>query len=281
MYPQITKKINFMNNNEEKRKGTTLLTVGFSIVAFVTGAYLFGGEYEDLEISESCNVLAFSLNGYLSTYIPSNALEYDLDITSSENIMDGISWAQNNPQIKSVLLSIDSGGGDAVAGEEVANALKEFDKPSVAVIRGLGASAAYWASTGADKIYTSKLSEVGGIGITASYLDETVKNSKDGYTYVNLVSAPYKDLGDPNKSLSTQERALIMRDIQKMHDIFVDDISINRNIERSDVDQMSDGMTFLGIDALSAGLTDEIGSLADATRYLEEQMGQGAEVCWF
>jgi len=244
--PSNYQKINFMNNNEEKRKGTTLLTVGFSIVAFVTGAYLFGGEYEDLEISESCNVLAFSLNGYLSTYIPSNALEYDLDITSSENIMDGISWAQNNPQIKSVLLSIDSGGGDAVAGEEVANALKEFDKPSVAVIRGLGASAAYWASTGADKIYTSKLSEVGGIGITASYLDETVKNSKDGYTYVNLVSAPYKDLGDPNKSLSTQERALIMRDIQKMHDIFVDDISINRNIERSDVDQMSDGMTFLG-----------------------------------
>src|SRR3989338_10419298 len=163
--------------NEEKqisRKKVLILVICVGIVAFI-GGYFFLDETDivDTISQENCNVLAFSIKGYLSTYIPKQPAEQEIDVSSSEDIVDGILLAQNDPEMKAIMLSIDSSGGDGVAGEEIATALESFDKPSVAVIRSIGASAAYWASTGADKIYASKISDVGGIGVTASYLNES------------------------------------------------------------------------------------------------------------
>ena len=61
-----------------------------------------------------------------------------------------------------------------------ANALKKANKPTITLIREGGASAAYMADSGADKIFASKNSDVGNIGVTMSYLDYVQKNKKDG-----------------------------------------------------------------------------------------------------
>jgi protease-4 len=195
--------------------------------------------------------------------------------------VDGILSAKDDDEIKAVILAIDSFGGDAVAGEEVANALKELGKPSVAVVRAVGASAAYWAATGADKIYASKLSDVGSIGVTSSYLDESVKNKKEGYTYNEISSAKYKNLGDPARPLSAEERALLQVDINKAHKVFVQAVVANRRLELSAVEKLANGLTYLGEDALTYGLIDGIGDVQAATKFLEEQIGAPAQVCWY
>ena len=278
-------KMSFMNESNISRKRALAFIVAVGVVAFVVGAFLYGGGTRDIltddtNTDDNCNVLAFSIKGYLSTYIPKQPAEQEIDVSSSEDIVDGILLAQNDPEMKAIMLSIDSSGGDGVAGEEIATALESFDKPSVAVIRSIGASAAYWASTGADKIYASKISDVGSIGVTASYLDESNKNAKDGYTFVELSSARYKDTGDPSKRLTQEEREILMSDLKKAHDVFVQDVATNRNLEVSAVQKLANGLTFIGEDALSYGLIDEIGDVASATKYLEEKIGEKAELCW-
>lgn len=251
------------------------------------GWYLgLGGEmkdlsWEDLEEDE-CNVLALNLNGYLTTYtLPLAEGEEASDLTTSTNLVDGILTAKDDDEIKAVILSIDSPGGDGVAGEEVANALKNLNKPSVAVVRGVGASAAYWAASGADKIYASKISDVGSIGVTSSYLDETIKNAKEGYTYTEISSAKYKNVGDPGRPLSAEERALWQADIDKAHQVFVEAVAANRQLELAAVQKLANGLTYLGEAALAHGLIDEIGDMAKATKFIEEQIGAPAQVCWY
>lgn len=276
-----------INGDISKRK--TLICVAIvGIVAFFAGSLLSNSGYvnfyedeSETGIGDSCNVLVLTANGYLTTYIPEEASEDWSDSSSSEYIMDGILLAQDDSNIKAVLLSIDSGGGDGVAGEEIANALRKLDKPSVAVIRSLGASASYWASTGADKIYASKISDVGSIAITASYLDETKKIESEGYQYTELSSGKYKDLGDPNRPLTAEERTIVLSDLRKAHDVFVQAVATNRNLEKSEVEKLANGLTYIGTDALSYGLIDEIGDLASATKYLEEQIGEKIELCWY
>ncbi|MDO8589974.1 MAG: signal peptide peptidase SppA [bacterium] len=271
--------------NEEKKiskKKVLILAVVIGVLAFLAGSYFS----EETTITDSlqqddCNVLAFSIKGYLSTYLPSQPEGQEVDVSSSEDIVYGILRAQNDPDIKAVMLSIDSPGGDGVAGEEIARALKSLDKPSVAVIRGIGASAAYWAATGADKIYASKISDVGGIGVTASYLNESNKNAKDGYTFVELSSAKYKDTGDPNKPLTQEEKEILLSDVRKAHNVFVKDVATNRGLELKAVESLANGLTYIGEDALKSGLIDEIGDITTATKYVEDQIGEKAEFCWY
>ena len=275
-----------MNENSVSRKKALLYIVIVGVIAFIAGSFLSDSYsyYEDDSVAgleDSCNVLVLSANGILSTYIPEQTTDDWSDVSSSEYITDGILSAQDDPDIKAVLLSIESSGGYGVAGEEIANALKRLDKPSVAVIRGVGASAAYWAATGADKIYASKISDVGSIAITASYLDETNKIAKEGYQYTELSSGKYKDLGDTGRPLTAEERAIVLSDLRKAHDVFVQVVATNRNLEKSEVEKLANGLTYVGTDALSYGLIDEIGDIATATKYLEEQIREKVELCWY
>lgn len=268
-----------------KKKTAIILIVIAAIVAFIAGSWVFMGDYYEEDtayIPESCNVLAFTMNGYLATYTTdATAEELEMDAVSSWHIADGIRHAEDYPNVKAVLLSIDSSGGDIPTGEEVANALKALEIPSVALIRSIGASAAYWAATGADTIFASRVSDVGSIGVTASYLDESRKDAQEGYSYVELTSAPHKDAGVPNRPLTAVEKAAITSDLKKIHEVFVDDVAANRNLEREKVAQLANGLTYLGVDALEYGLIDKLGDFTAATDYISEQIGEPVELCWY
>lgn len=267
-----------------KKRTAIILIVVTAIIALIVGAWAgsYEEEYADAGIPASCNVLVSTMNGYLATYTTdATAEELETDVVSSEYIVDAIQFANGNPQIKAFMLSIDSSGGDITTGEEIANALKAMDKPSVALIRSIGASAAYWSATGADTIFASRISDVGSIGVTASYLDESRKNTQEGYSYVELTSAPFKDAGVPNRPLSAQEKTAVLSDLKKIHEVFVDDVAANRNLERGKVAELANGLTYLGVDALEHGLVDKLGDLTAATNYIEEQIGEPVELCWY
>lgn len=275
-----------MNEKSLSKKTAIIYMILVGILAFTIGSLITSTipSYEGGSVSSvdnDCNVLGLTINGTLSTYLPEQISGEWGNISSSEYIVDGLSYAQESQNIKGVIISIDSTGGDGVAGEEIANALKSLSKPNVAVIRSIGASAAYWAATGADRIFASKLSDVGSIAITSSYLDESSKTVKEGYKYVELSSGKYKDLGDPSRPLTTEERNIVLSDLRKIHEVFVQVVADNRNLEKGEVDKLANGLTYVGTDALNYGLIDEIGDVTSAKKYIEEIIGEGVEVCWY
>ena len=274
-----------------KRVALGLLVI---IVLFVVAALLTKEDFEGGFMAKDggdCNVAAIKLQGVLWTYnIATGQADEDgsgqdwlgagVTQITSESIVQRIEDADRDDNIKAILLEIDSPGGSVVAAEEIANALKRAQKPAVAVIREMGASAAYWSATGADAIFASANSNVGSIGVTMSYLDSAEKNKKDGLSYNQLSSGKFKDAGSYDRPLSEEEKDLFMRDVKILHENFVKAVSRNRGLEIEKVGEMADGSSMTGQAALDAGLIDKIGDTYAARRYLQGKIGKDAELCW-
>jgi protease-4 len=233
------------------------------------------GEGADTE----CNVYGFEIYGELAIYNYSGPDEVSITAISGD-IVDVIDGAREDESVKAIILNIDSGGGSPVAGEEVANALKRFDKPTVAVVRDSALSAAYLAASGADLIIASKNSDIGSISVTMSYLDNVEKNKKEGLNFVSLSTGKFKDAGSPDIALSPEAKELFARDLKIVHNNFIAQVVENRKLDKTKVEKMADGSSMLGEAALGSGLIDRIGDMNDAREYLKEKIGEDVEICW-
>jgi protease-4 len=116
------------------------------------------------------------------------------------------------------------------------------------------------------------MSDVGSIGITMSYLDNVEKNRKEGLNYVSLSTGKYKDYGNPDKSLTQEERALIERDLKIVHDEFVKAVAENRKLPVEDVAKLADGSSMPGTLALEKKLIDALGDQESARKWFAEQL---------
>jgi protease-4 len=200
--------------------------------------------------------------------------------TASEDIVLMIREADATSEIKVIVLVVDCTGGMTVAAEEVMDALKRTSKPTVALIRGHGVSAGYYAATGADIIFAHKNSNVGSIGVTASYLDKHKKNQKEGLSYNHLAQGKYKDMADVNKELTEDEEAIIMRDLKTLHDDFIVTVAANRNLDINKVRELADGSSMLGEAARHYGLVDKIGGVYEAEEFLTKKLSEKIEIIW-
>lgn len=259
----------------------TIIAIWFHIYI---GDLIFVPTGEDSEEYNyaGCNVAGIVLHGDLDTYVLSTDPETgeSIDAASSEDIMYWIQRAEDESGVKAILFEIDSYGGYSVAAEEVANALKHAIKPTVVQIRGAGLSAAYWAATGGDIIFASELSDVGSIGVTQSYIDASGYNQKEGYLYNSLSTSKYKDMFDPEKPLTAEEKALAMRDIQITYEAFIRVIAENRELDISKVRALADGSSMLGKMALENGLIDKIGGFDEVEEYLKGIVEAEPVICW-
>ena len=233
---------------------------------------------------ENCNVYGINLHGDVVTYNSNDAYndQYDviLDQTSADDIIWAVNEAQDNDKIKAIIVEIDSYGGSGVAGEEMMRTFKQSKKPVIAFIRNAGLSAAYLAATGAETIFASSFSDIGSIGVTMSYLQEAEKNTKEGLSYVDLSSGEYKDTGNPARTLSEDEKQLLMRDIKIGHEYFIKLVSENRNLSIEKVRKLADGSSVMGEAALKNGLIDKIGIYPDVVNFLSEKIGATVDICW-
>ncbi len=264
--------------------GVIILLFGISFLSNLTSHFFFPTFEETDSEYFDCNVMGIEIRGELYTYVPTdkdgNKIEGYEDTTTSEDVVSLIWQAENDDNIKGTLIEVDSFGGSPVAGEEIANEIKLAKKPVVAFIREIGTSASYLAISPSDRIFGSKYSDIGSIGVTMSYLDNISKNQQEGYSFVQLSTGKFKDSGSPDKVLTQEERNLFMRDLKIAHENFIQSVSENRNIAIEKVREIADGSTVMGEKAVELGLIDEIGSYNEAEKYIEEQTGEDINVCW-
>ncbi len=246
------------------------LVLGLAVVSFIVAGFI--GIFMDLSPSArgTGNVMLISVSGAITSQ-PSQGL-FSAEPSMSDFIVRNLEEAGRDPSIDAVILSIDSPGGGAVASHEVVEAMKALDKPKVAVIRSLGASGAYWIASAADTIFANPLSIVGSIGVTSSYLEVSGLLERYNITYERLVAGDFKDTGSPLRALEEEEREMLQGQIDRVHEIFMDDVAANRALSAEALDAISEGRIFLGDEGLEYGLIDHLGNVDDAKTYLEEDM---------
>lgn len=239
----------------------TLFTA-FVILPFLF-SLLFGGE-------KLGNVALIPIEGAITG---TGETELGVLTISSEDIVTFIEEADKNPQVKVLLLEINSPGGSAVASDEIASAVKKSGKPVVALIREVGASGGYWVASAADQVIANRMSITGSIGVLSSYLEFSGLMEKYGVGYEQLTAGEYKDLGAPFKKLSGPEREIMQSKLDKIHQYFIEEIAVNRGLEVSRVEALATGEFFLGVEALDLGLVDALGDKKFAEEFIKESYG--------
>jgi protease IV len=190
--------------------------------------------------------------------------------TSAKTIVSYIKDADADSQIKVIVLEINSPGGSAVASDEISSAIKNTNKPTIALIREVGASGGYWVASATDHIIANKMSITGSIGVISSFLEFSGLMEKYGVGYEQLTAGKYKDAGTPYRKLSAEERTIIQTKLNKIHNYFIEEIANNRNLEKTQVQNLATGEFFLGIEAFEMGLVDQLGNMDTVERYIQE-----------
>lgn len=210
-------------------------------------------------------VAIISVRGVLSRRM--NLFTYFSGGTSTEYLLRDFRAAFADPAVEAVLLSVDSPGG-AVGGitlitNEIYNARGQ--KPIVAYAADMMASAAYWIGSSADLIVAEDTSVLGSIGVITMHTDRSQADAKAGIKRTYLTAGKYKAIANDAEPLTQDARASIQEELDYYYTLFVDAVARNRGVSADEVlANMADGRTFIGTQALSAGLIDSIGTIDDA-----------------
>ncbi|MFN3692784.1 MAG: signal peptide peptidase SppA [Candidatus Paceibacteria bacterium] len=204
-----------------------------------------------------CNIAVMPINGVIMPY--GNGVMYDDFVTTPTDVRDFLSTLEYESMIEGVMFEINSPGGTPVASEDIASQIAALEIPNIALVGDIAASGGYMIASAADTIVASPMSDVGSIGVTMSYTEESEKNEEEGITYVPLNSGKFKDTGSPNKPLTEEERALLEGQLEEIHNYFIDLVSKYRNINRDDVAVLADGSTLTGTKAQEKKLVDILG----------------------
>jgi protease IV len=245
-----------------------IIMFGLAIIASVVAAIimLFSGTQSTF----GANVAVIPIEGVLVASGESNAFS---GVVTSDTLIDDISRAEEDDSIKAVLFRINSPGGSAVASDEVATAIARMKKPSVAVIREVGASGAYWSASAADHVIANRMSVTGSIGVIGSYLSFGRFLEHWNVTYNQLIAGDQKDVGTPLRELTPQERLFLQEKLDAIHQMFIESVAANRNMSVADLTPLADGRFFLGVEAKDAGLVDELGGETEALAWLNKTIG--------
>ena len=242
--------------------------LGFFAVGILS--LFIGGGVEDL----SGNAALIPIKGVIMT----GEVGFVSEVTTSDDIIEFIEKAEKNPSVKAIVFEIDSPGGGAVASEEIANKIKEVNKTTVAWIRGAGASGAYWIASATDHIVANRMSITGSIGVISSYLEFAGFLGDHNITYQRLVAGKYKDLGSPLKELTLQERRILEKKLDIIHDYFIEAVAENRGLSKKDVEELSTGAFYLGVEAKAFGLVDELGGKDEVIEFIEKKLNMTVDL---
>ena len=199
------------------------------------------------------------------------------DVTSSDDIRRLIRKADRNDGIRAIVFKINSPGGSAVASEEIAREIQKTNKTTVAWIREIGTSGAYWIASASDHVIANRMSITGSIGVIASYLGFAGFLQDHNVSYERLVSGNLKDIGSPFKEMTQEEKVLFQKSLDSIHGYFVEEVAKNRNLKKRDVEKIATGQFFIGADAKELGLVDELGGREEVIAYVEEKIGEEAD----
>lgn len=187
-------------------------------------------------------------------------------VVSYEYLGTILDAAANDKTVNAIVLDFDSPGGEAVGSFEIAAQVRKVNatKPVHATINGLCCSAAYAIASGAKTITATESSIIGSVGVVALHLDASRMLDKAGVTPTLIFAGAHKVDGNPLEPLSEDAHSTLQSEVDKFYGMFVDAVGAGRGARMSaEAARKTEARTYIGAEAVSAGLVDSIGSFAD------------------
>lgn len=187
-------------------------------------------------------------------------------ITDSEEIIAQIHQHRDNSGVKALVLRIDSPGGSVAPVQEIFGELKKINQPIVASMGSTAASGGYYLACAAEQIYANPGTLTGSIGVVMQFIKLKDLYQKIGIEYQVIKSGEHKDIGNPQREMTQEERDLLQATIDDVRLQFIEAILQSRKdlISQEEIEFLADGRIFSGQQALRHKLVDHLGNLPDA-----------------
>lgn len=196
---------------------------------------------------------------------------------NARSLVNDVNAAVNNEEVKAIVLRVDSPGGDALASDIIAEALKKAKgkKPVIISQGAVAASGGYWLSMYGDTIVAAPGTITGSIGVIGGWfynksLKESMGFSTDLVKKGNHAdmgfgfTMPLLGLGLPDRNLTPAEYTVMETMIKGMYKDFVSRVASGRNASFDKIAEIAQGRVWSGVDGLKNGLVDVLGGLETA-----------------
>lgn len=206
------------------------------------------------------------------------SMSYFFGGTSTVMARRAIRAAVADPDVKGILLHVDSPGGQVSGTSDLADDIAAANrrKPVNCYIEDLGASAAYWLASQCDKVYANSTGLVGSIGVyTVAY--DSSQRYKDAGVKVHVIRAgQHKGALEPGTEFTPEQMAEVQRRVDAFHSAFVDAVAKGRKMDRAKALALADGRIHIAKEALSLGLIDGIKTLDAAIHQMSTGISPGS-----
>lgn len=206
---------------------------------------------------------------------PIAVISIENEIMESRKIVEMLIAAEEEKEIKAIILRIDSPGGAVAPTQEIYEEVRRIDKkkPIYASFGTVAASGGYYIGAACRKIWANSGTLTGSIGVIMQMADlsELFKWAK--YKPETIKAGRYKDIGSPNRAMTDEERLYLTDLLAGTHKQFMDDISaVRKNRLKKPIIELAQGQIFHGKEAAELGLVDEVGSLWQAGRAIHKEL---------
>lgn len=205
-------------------------------------------------------------------------------LADSEDFLQKLRSYRDNPNIKGILIQIDSPGGLVGTSQEIYSEIKrvkeEYRKPVVVTGESLVAGGAYLAAVGANRIVANPGTLIGSVGVSISSSKWKHPGAMlERGLLINNSTNMAKDLGvgTPHAEILQSGQETVQSVLGEMQVQFKQAIQTGRSLSSDIVNKYSDGRVFTGETAVRIGFVDQIGTFEDARRVAGDLAGLGAQ----
>jgi protease-4 len=196
--------------------------------------------------------------------------------TGSETVERQLEQAKNDPQVRAVVLRVDSPGGSVYASDVIWHAveqLKKSDKPVVVSMGSVAASGGYYVSAGADAIWAEPTTITGSIGVYMGKFVPDALLERIGVE-VTPIGRGRNSSGDSSlQPWDSVQRARYQQLVDDTYAQFRSRVELGRGLDEAEVMEIAEGRVWSGKQALELGLVDELGGLQEAIADARERAG--------
>jgi len=207
----------------------------------------------------------------------------------ARRLVKDVETAVSDKSVKAIVLRVDSPGGDPLASDYIAAALKKAKgKKPVIISQGyVAASGGYWLSMYGDTIVSTPYTITGSIGVIGGWMYD-VGFSKKLHLHLDFVqqgkhgdlgfgyTVPLPIIGNitiPHRPLSADEKQRAFKEIRHLYQRFLDNVADGRDTTADYIHTIAQGRIWSGTRAQHIGLVDVLGSLTDAIRLAKQRAG--------
>lgn len=185
--------------------------------------------------------------------------------------------AAADARTKAILLDLESPGGEAVGAFEAADIVRQAaaKKPVWAVVNGMAASAAYAIASAATRIVSIPTGLSGSIGVVLMHLDISAYLKAEGLKPTLIFAGDHKVDGNPYEPLPAAVRADLQGEVEGFYAKFVETVAKGRTGLSEKGIRDTQARTFMGAEAVAAGLVDAVGTFEDVLAELSAAPAAG------